>query len=97
MDYLEEIKRIDEHFKTISKKDFEENLLKAGFGEIKPGPLAMSAKITEKDFDSISLFLKISEEKSNAEIIMKPKESMAEAKNSFVCSTDFDMHILEAA
>ena len=32
---MDKIRRIEEHFANISDEEFEENLIKSGFGEIK--------------------------------------------------------------
>lgn len=36
MDLMERLKRIDEHFQNITAEQFEENLEKAGIGQISP-------------------------------------------------------------
>ena len=49
MRLIEELKKIDEYFENMPQEVFEEKLIKAGFGKIKPGPLAMNEVITKED------------------------------------------------
>ena len=49
MRLIERLKKIDEYFENMPQEVFEEKLTKAGFGKIKPGPLAMDDVITEED------------------------------------------------
>ena len=48
MRLIERLKKIDEYFENLPQEVFEEKLTKAGFGKIKPGPLAMDDVITEE-------------------------------------------------
>ncbi|MBB6068189.1 hypothetical protein [Methanococcus maripaludis] len=96
MNHSERMKRITEHFTNVSKEEFRKNLLDAGLGSIKSGPLSTNSIITEDELTADRSISKIIEELCiTSEIKMKPVDN--QNNNNYYISNDYDMDLLGAA